>query len=380
MNKSKFLLSLLTVSILMAFSSGCSNDDDTSNPDSTTDGTTFKVKGRFLTDPCGDTVILKGVNKMSVFDENDPNGSSYFPEIAKTKSNSVRIVWQTVYSDGSAAKLSQLEALILNCINQKMIPMVEMHDATCDFGNLSKVVDYWTQTSVVQLIQKYEYALLINIANEAGDDGVTAGTFEAAYKDAITKMRTAGIKTPLVIDATGCGKDLDILVPTAANLIQHDPEHNILFSVHPYWSKLDISLYATPTFIKDQLAKAVTNNIPLILGEICAVGGYPGSNDVVETCSSKGSIDYNTLINEATKNKMGWYAWEWGPGNGFYEFNPPVMCPAMDITTNGTYQSILNIKNTDPNAWAKDAVIDNINSIQKTASKTKYLSNGFKCN
>src|SRR5688572_15622868 len=87
------LLFLTSIFFLQA----CSDDDDSSED---TPGT-FKVVGRDLTDPCGVTVLLKGVNKMSVFDEQDIYGSAYFPEIAKTNSNCVRIVWLATYINGA---------------------------------------------------------------------------------------------------------------------------------------------------------------------------------------------------------------------------------------------------------------------------------------
>ena len=358
------------------FIQGCSDDED--SPEEST--STFKVVGRNLTDPCGATVLLKGVNKMSVWDEQDMYGTTYFPEIAKTNSNCVRIVWRKTYSNGSPTVLSQLDSLIKKCIKNKMIPMVEMHDATCDWNVLDDVVNYWTTPGMIEIVQRYEHALLVNIANEAGDDNVTEAQFLAGYQSAITQMRNAGIRTPLIIDAKGCGKDLDVLVSTAATLIAHDPDHNIMFSVHTYWSKLDVAT-VQPTFIKDQLKKATDNNIPLILGELCAYGGWPGEGEPdTATCTEKGSIDYQTLLSEAAANNIGYLAWEWGPGNGFFQYVPPVLCPAMDITTDGTYQSIVNIApGSKPRGWVRDVIIDSPFSIKNTAVKTDYILNGFKC-
>ncbi|WP_276374545.1 cellulase family glycosylhydrolase [Chryseolinea sp. H1M3-3] len=362
---------LVVVLIMLSCSS-----DDTPNPAAST----FKVVGTKLTDPCGETVILKGVNKMSVFDENDPYGRNYFPEIAKTNSNCVRIVWQATYSNGTPSSLNQLDSLIKNCIKHQMIPMVEMHDATCNWNALNNVVNYWTQPQVIQIVQRYEHALLVNIANEAGDDNVTQQQFVSGYQSAITTLRNAGIRTPLIIDAKGCGKDLDVLVPTAATLIAHDPDHNVMFSVHPYWSKLDIQT-VQPTFIKDQLKKATDNNIPLLLGELCGYGGWPGAGQPnTASCEEKGSIDYQTLLSEASANNIGYLVWEWGPGNGFYEYNPPYLCPGMDITTDGTYQSIVNIApGSTPKGWIRDVMLDSPYSVKNTSVKSGYISNGFRC-
>jgi mannan endo-1,4-beta-mannosidase len=77
---------------------------------------------------------------------------------------------------------------------------------------------------------------------------------------------------------------------------------------------------------------------------------------------------------------MGYLVWEWGPGNGFFEYNPPVMCPGMDITIDGTYQSILNIvPGSSQKGWIRDVMIDSPYSVKNTATKTPYILNGFKC-
>ncbi len=130
--------------------SGCGSDDDAG---SNSTGV-FTVKGTMLTDPRGETIVLKGVNKMSVFDEQDPDGATYFPEIAKTGANSVRIVWQSYYSNGSASNVSQLDALIQNCIDAHMIPIVEVHDATCAWDALDGVVNYWLRTDMTDRCKK----------------------------------------------------------------------------------------------------------------------------------------------------------------------------------------------------------------------------------
>ena len=372
----KFGISFTIMSVVLLQACGSDNDEIPASQN----GLTFKVAGSKLTDPCGEIITLKGVNKMSVFDEEDLYGESYFPEIAKTNSNCVRIVWQAKYSNGSPSQLNQLDSLIKNCMRNKMIPMVEMHDATCTWDALDEVVDYWIKPEVIKIVQRYEHALLVNIANEAGDDGVTQQQFLSGYQSAITALRNAGIRAPLIIDAKGCGKDLDVLIPTAAALISHDPDHNLLFSVHPYWSKVAIQA-VQPTFIKDQLKKATDNNIPLILGELCAYGGWPGVGEPnTASCEEKGSIDYATLLSEAAANSIGYLVWEWGPGNGFYEYNPPVLCPGMDITTDGTYQSIVNIvPGSAPRGWVREVIIDSPYSVKNTSVKSNYIINGFKC-
>src|SRR6476660_9280665 len=53
---------------------------------------TLRVSGGWLYDRCGERVILRGVNKMAVYEE-DPTCAQIFPQIRMTGANVVRIVW-----------------------------------------------------------------------------------------------------------------------------------------------------------------------------------------------------------------------------------------------------------------------------------------------
>ncbi len=56
---------------------------------------------------------------------------------------------------------------------------------------------------------------------------------------AIGAMRTAGYLGTLVVDAGGCGQDLDDLATYSKAVIDGDPQHNILFALHLYGSVND---------------------------------------------------------------------------------------------------------------------------------------------
>jgi mannan endo-1,4-beta-mannosidase len=114
--------------------------------------TGFCVLGRDLYDWRGARVILRGVNKMSVFDNDDPIGLISFPEIKQTGANTVRIVWaiaSNLQSGGPATSTMTLDALIANAKANHLIPMIELHDATGDWSRLNELVTYWTQPARV---------------------------------------------------------------------------------------------------------------------------------------------------------------------------------------------------------------------------------------
>jgi mannan endo-1,4-beta-mannosidase len=289
-------------------------------------GPVFTVSGRSILDTGGNPVALRGVNKMAVFDDTDPRGEAYFPEIARSKSNTVRIVW-AITDDNGPTEVTDLAALIANCQASKMLPMIELHDATGDLSKLPQLANYWTRNDVLQVLFNAGGNLLVNIGNEVGDDTVTANQWVAAYTPVIRQLRQAGIRTPLVIDAPDFGKNLEVVVAGAQRLLAVDP--NLIFSVHPYWG---ISDGADAAFIESQFDAAFDATIALVIGEFSQWGAYNGSKSI---CVGNGEVDYTAIMTKATEHGFGWYAWEWGPGNEFGDPN----CARMNMTTNGTFAS-----------------------------------------
>jgi mannan endo-1,4-beta-mannosidase len=290
-------------------------------------GPVFAVSGRSILNTQGNAVQLRGVNKMSVFDDDDPRGDNYFPQIALSKSNSVRIVW-AINDDNGATSVNDLDALITNCRNNGMLPMIELHDATGDISLLPQLADYWTRNDVLDVIFKHSAYLLVNIGNEVGDDGVDVNEFISAYTPVIRRMRNAGIRTPLVIDAPDFGKNIDIFTNGGASELLN-VDTNLVFSVHPYWGIAD---GANANFIKGKFTAAFDAGYALIIGEFSEWGAFNGDNTI---CVGNGRCDFATIMAEASARGFGWYAWEWGPGNEFGDSN----CSKMNMTTNGTFAS-----------------------------------------
>jgi hypothetical protein len=160
----------------------------------------FCVLGRHLYDRLGTRVLLRGVNKMSVWDNEDPDGATSFGEIRQTGANTVRIVWAMTTDlspNGPATSLSALDVLLTNAKGNHLIPMIELHDATCQWGRLDDLVRYWTQPATVAVVTKHQAYVLVNIGNEVGDDTVTQAEFVAGYAAAIRRLRGAGCRHPI---------------------------------------------------------------------------------------------------------------------------------------------------------------------------------------
>jgi len=304
---------------------------------------TFRVDGGKLYDHCGEQVILRGVNEMIVWSPGQ-DGVPEFAEIAKTGANAVRIVWN---DEGSAAGL---DVAITNALAQQLIPIIEHHGATGDLTKLMTVVDYWVRPDIVAAVKKHEQNLLLNIANEAGDATVTAASFQAAYQPVITRLREAGLVLPLVIDAPTWGQNIDVLQAAWHPLTMHDPQRNLLFSVHMWWND------ASGTRVKAELAESTAAGMPLIVGEF--------AQHAVSGCASQ-PFAFGTLLEEAQKNGIGWLAWSWGsvPNSDCKDDG------SFDMTVDGVYGSW---KET----WAEEVVVTHPASIQKTSMRPVSIVSG----
>ena len=292
------------------------------------------TKGSDLYTHCGEKVLLRGVNQMSVW--TDPTGSSY-PAIASFGTNAIRIVYNEA---GTAAGL---DTLLTKAEANKMISIPEIHDATGKFADVPAAVTWWTQASVVTVIKKHEKWTLLNIANEAGDSSVSNATFQSTYTSAISSLRNAGIAVPIVIDGTGWGQNVEQLLAVAPALLAADPQKNVIFSWHEYTGGTQENARITTN-----LEKSKTLGVVLINGEFASAGA--GS------CTA--NIPYKFLLAEAQRVGTGWLAWSWDTSNS-------------DCASSGS--SIFNMTTSLTSAtglasgWPSDVVRDDPNSIMNTS-------------
>jgi mannan endo-1,4-beta-mannosidase len=293
----------------------------------------FYLEGRHLYDRCGERVVLRGVNKMNIW--TDPDGIPSFAEIAKSGANAVRIVWLTT------TPAAEFDATLANAAAAHLIPILDMHDATGDWEKLDDVVDYWVRPETVEIIRKHEAYLLVNIANEAGRE-VRDDVYVAAYQDAVSRMRAAGIRVPLVIDAAGWGRNAEQLLRAAPALLARD--RDLIFSWHAWDTTGDQASRITAN-----LERAVAQEIPLIVGEFAHA-----------EVGCKGNIPYRHLMAEAQRLGVGWLAWSWGPGNSD--------CAAMDMTEDGTFETL--------HAWGKEVALTDPNSICMTSRRPRSMTSG----
>ncbi|WP_051359979.1 cellulase family glycosylhydrolase [Adhaeribacter aquaticus] len=301
---------------------------------------TMTIKGRHLYTAAGEKVILRGINEMFIW-SNDKTGETILPEIAKTGANSCRLAWTT------AGAPDEMDRLIANCIRYKMIPIIELHDATGDWSKLQICLDYWKRADVKAVMDKHKKWVLLNIANEVGGK-TPADTFRVKYTNAVQQLRTAGYEVPLLIDAANWGQDETSVLATWKDIVQADPKKQCMFSVHTYWSQ------NAQDRLNSLINRVVKEEIPLLFGE--APQPKVGPNCSVD-------FPYTSFLSQCQEKEIGWLVWSWGAVNNGDCGRPN---SPYDITTDGKYGNW-------EHAWNREVVEEHAGSIQKTSIRPNSL-------
>lgn len=256
----------------------------------------FSTEKSKLIDAEGQVFVIRGMNNPHAwFGE---KAYVALDDIRATGSNTIRIVWNT------RSKNADLERIINRCIELEMIPMVELHDVTGNTSGdrLADMAKWYADPDRANMLKKYERFLLLNIANEWGAHNTKADYWQSSYTRCIQIMREAGYATTIVIDAPGWGQNIDPIIEKGQKVIDSDPLHNILFSVHMYgsWNK--------PERIREKLTLCHQKDLPLIVGEF----GYNydnGNNNL--TCKA----DHTVILDVCNNLGYGYMPWSWTGNN-----------------------------------------------------------------
>jgi poly(3-hydroxybutyrate) depolymerase len=289
------------------------------------------TSGKYILGPQGDTVILRGVN-YAPYNWGWDNNELRINEIAKSNANAVRLVW---YVNGGGAphyaNWTLLDSAISKCVQAGMVVIPELHNQTCtqDSAGLTSLLNWWTNPNMLNILNKYQGYIIVNYANEALGSGAWSwlGGSPTAYKNIyaniITQLRSnLGFNYPIMIDAPDCGSNENAILTNsvASYLNSIDPLHNIIYSVHTYWT--------LPTnnssVLKNRITSMQNSIYPFVLGEVAA------------TSSCSDVILLDSILKFAKQADIGWLAWSWDRDN----------CAARQLTTNGLFANLTPVGNT----------------------------------
>jgi mannan endo-1,4-beta-mannosidase len=316
------------------------------------------TSGKYILGPCNDTLALRGVN-YAPYNWGYTLSDLKMDQVAMSGANAVRIPWYQNNAAPVYGNYVALDSAISKCIQQDMIPVLEIHDFTCGNNSTTLITGaaWWTSSNVLPILQKYKHSLIVNIANEAlqvnwaGNPTTALASYKSTYETIITNLRnTAGFDFPLMIDAPDCGTNSDAFITsgTAAALIAHDPKHNIIFSAHAYWYA-----YAgnDSTQMATKLNAVLATNVPFVIGEV--------ANEQDDATMCQYTLNYKPLLNYCKSKKVNWLAWLWDHDG----------CPNRQLSSTGNFANLTPYGND---------VINNPNYGLKTnpAAKSKYLTQG----
>jgi len=324
----------------------------------------LNVSGRTLTDSCGEAIVLRGVNNGNIWITNF--GIPEFAEIAKTKANCVRICLErkyTGYYQGNPyyenLRSTLLDSIIQAALDQKLIPIVELHDFTDGDSdqhnniqrNLDSAVMFWTQPDILAVLKKHSRFLILNIANEPEHGESNEKEFFDACSTAVAKIRGSGLEIPIMLDGTISGQDESFFITNnnGSKLIAQDPKHKLIFSIHTYWFTEDVP----DTKLIDRFKNMFESNLPFVIGEF--------AYDLGEKCTN--TINYHLIMDLCGQYNIGYLYWWWGSFDAGSK-------NCLSMTNSGTFEGLAN--------QGLEVAVTNQNSIMKT-SKIPYIILNGKC-
>jgi mannan endo-1,4-beta-mannosidase len=260
-----------------------------------------------LFDPAGNAFLIHGVNRNHWDSYGTPTG------LPLSGANTERIMLNFANSTTSNWGIVSSQMLA-----NGIVPIPGNWSATCktDAASLSAIVDTWVAQASTWT--QLNGTGLINIANEWGP-AMSAADKAISWRDnyitAVGRMRAAGYTGALVIDAGSCGQDAGTIVKYGSQVLDADPLHNILFSVHIYGSW---HYPATATWMQDYataMAQLKATGLPILVGEF-GPAPYTTSDGVVHTVGpSPTYVPTAQLIADVEANGWGWLPWSWDDNN-----------------------------------------------------------------
>ncbi|TQV71337.1 cellulase family glycosylhydrolase [Exilibacterium tricleocarpae] len=268
----------------------------------------FSISGTQLLDGNGNPFIMRGINHPHAWYN---YRTSSFADIAATGANTIRVV----LSDGQQFVRNSQEdvaRVIRRCKDNRLVCVLEVHDVTgsgeaSSAGTLENATQYWID--IAGALNGQEDYVIINIANEPYGNGLPASTWVNGHKNAIQRLRAAGLTHTLMVDAANWGQDWqEIMLNNATDVAGADALNNTMFSVHMY------EVYQNRSKIESYISRFLnTHSLPLIVGEFGA--DHQGQN-----------VDAESILAVSEHYGIGYIGWSWSGNSG--------CCTALDIVIN----------------------------------------------
>ncbi|MBO0212884.1 cellulase family glycosylhydrolase [Vibrio sp. Vb2880] len=215
--------------------------------------------------------------------------------ISSTGANTVRIVLSNGHR-WNKTSAEEVGNIIRLAKSYNLIAVLEVHDTTgygeeSSAADLNSAADYWIEIKE-KLIGEENY-VIINLGNEPFGNGIISSDWVKAHKDAINRLRSEGMNHVIMVDAPNWGQDWqNIMLDNATSILDSDPLHNIIFSVHMY------EVYGDYSTVNNYISSFINKGISLVVGEFAAT--HKGSN-----------VDESAIMERTETLSLGYIGWSW---------------------------------------------------------------------
>jgi mannan endo-1,4-beta-mannosidase len=201
----------------------------------------------------------------------------------------------------SPAEITNIVSL---CRRDKLICVLDVHD-TIVIGQegaastLAEAVDYWIQVKAA-LAGQEDY-VIVNVGDEPyGNHEFGAWASDATA--AIRRLRAAGIRNTLMIDAPDWGQDGSFIMRDQARpVLAADPTGNTVFDIHMY------GVFNKAPKVQAYLASFASRRLPIVIGEFGYYHPY-------------GDPDEDAIMHFAQVYSVGYLGWSWSGNTDGVEY------------------------------------------------------------
>jgi hypothetical protein len=236
--------------------------------------------------PDGQRLVVRGVE--NIFGRGLSERGELIPEIAKTGANAIRLLPNI---SPNQLTLPEIEALIVKSIDNGMVVFLNPYP-----GDVAYESDWFAQPEVKAMIDRYSAYIILDVLQEGYQKSDEEWRDEAI--DAVKMMRELGYRQPLTLLSRDAGRNGPTILKYASEVLETDPEQNLIFGVQMYWTNDYINGYGMT--IAQACERYARQPYPIQVGINANVAEFWA-----------GSNDYRAVINECGSRQIGWLYWDW---------------------------------------------------------------------
>lgn len=306
------------------------------------------VDGRFLKDPCGQTVTIRGYEQP--VGRGLLEADAGIPEMAKTGANYARLLVQIPPHATSVPSVNTLQTYIDLARANGMLVELSLSD-----GSGGDAV--YNRQDVKNVLFGDEDVVIIHGIGESQQGTDAAWVSEATNR--ITRMRGYGYKHVIFAGSRDFGRNPHTVLNRGAEVLAADPLRNVHFLVQLYWG--DNS--ARANYYEQLYGMTVEQALDRFAASNLAIQSGLLSDD--SCCSSYPWIDFESAMTRAQQNRISWLWWDW---------HNPFDGASYHITTNGRFGSWKSQPTHpyQPNHGSQVA-LNHAASIKNTSVRTNYM-------